>query len=118
MKSVMKIGFLFVVTVGISSCAGSVKRGVVAMKINETEAHVGIGRGEVNVGDHVELYRNICVGNASLTKGGQEGAGRTCTKQSGGHGEVTEILGNDYAVVKFPPGTEFSEGNTIEKHAH
>jgi hypothetical protein len=35
-----------------------------------------------------------------------------------GEGEVTQVLGKDYSVVKFPSGTRFSEGDTLEKHAH
>ncbi len=93
-------------------CASGVKRGVVAMKLNDKEAHVGVGSKEVSVGDHVELYRNICTGTGGKVDN------RTCSKKSFGHGEITNILNDDYAVVKFPDGTDFAEGDTIEKHSH
>jgi hypothetical protein len=100
----------------LSGCASGVKRGVVAMKISSTEAHVGVGRDELRVGDHVELYRNACTG----TPGGKvaDGGSRSCRKESAGHGEVTQILSDDYSVVQFPPGTKFSEGDMVEKHGH
>lgn len=81
------------------------------MKLSGNEAHVGIGSKEVTVGDHVELYRNQCQG------GGERSASR-CKKISLGHGEVTEILNEDYTVVRFSEGTQFSEGDMIEKHRH
>lgn len=87
------------------------------MKVGENEAHVGMGKIDVSVGDHVELYRNVCTGSASS---GREGGGgdRTCRKEPTGHGEVTQVLNEDYSVVKFPSGTKFAEGDTLEKHAH
>lgn len=106
-----KIFIIPLLAVIFSGCATGVKRGVVAMKVNSDEAHVGIGSREVSVGDHVELYRNICKATHAT---GPQG----CQKKSFGHGEVTELLNEDYAVVKFPAGTDFKEGDTIEKHAH
>ena len=100
----------------VGGCASQVHRGVVAMKISDTEAHVGVGPGEVSPGDHVELYHNICTGGGGAAKEG--GSERKCRKESLGHGEVTQTLNPDYSVVKFPAGTKFSEGDTIEKHAH
>lgn len=111
-----KIVLVFVV-IALSACASGVKRGVVAMKITDTDAHVGVGQDEVKVGDHVELYRNVCTGTNSGGRG-DGGGTRSCKKESTGHGEVTQILNPDYSVVKFPKGTEFSEGDMIEKHAH
>lgn len=115
----MKIKKLILVTVifGLATgCATGVKRGVVAMKVSDTEAHVGIGQDELNVGDHVELYHNVCSGSGPGRSG--SGADRSCKKDPTGHGEVTQILNQDYSVVKFPSGTKFSEGDMIEKHAH
>ncbi len=96
-----------------SGCASSVQRGVVAMKISDREAHVGIGAKEIAVGEHIELYRNECDSSA-----GEKRAKGACRKVPGGHGTVTEILNDDYAVVQFPEGTKFSEGDTMEKHSH
>ena len=97
-----------------SGCASSVHRGVVAMKINDREAHVGIGAKEIAVGEHIELYRNECESSSV----GEKRIRSVCKKVPGGHGTVTEILNDDYAVVQFPEGTKFSEGDTLEKHSH
>ncbi len=96
----------------LAGCATTMHRGIVAMKINENEAHVGIGSNEVAVGDHVELYRNECEST------GEKPSRRACKKVLYGHGEVKEILNADYSVVKFPEGIKFSEGDTIERHIH
>ena len=48
----------------LSSCASQLHRGVVAMKIDESTAHVGLNKSEVTIGDHVELYGNKCKKNA------------------------------------------------------
>ncbi len=98
-----------------AGCASSIKRGHVVMKTSDTDAHVAMGNGEVSVGDHVELYHNRCV---PVGSGGKGGGSRECQKVSGGHGEVTNVINGDYSTVKFPEGTQFSEGDTIEKHAH
>lgn len=99
----------------ISGCASGVKRGVVAMKISDTEAHVGMGESDLSVGDHVELYRNACTGGLGGRDGGSN---RSCRKEPMGHGEVSRILNPDYSVVQFPAGTKFSEGDMVEKHGH
>lgn len=98
----------------LSACSTGVKRGSVVMKVSDEEAHVGIGKNEVKPGDHLQLYNNVCTGG-----GGKDRAGdRICRKVSQGHGEVVEVLNDDYSVVKFPPGTKFTEGDTLEKHGH
>ncbi len=108
---------LFVCFAGLLvGCAGGgVRRGVIAMRVDESTAHVSMGRGEVGVGDHVELFRNVCTGGGKAT----DGLGpRICRKEPLGHGEILETLGSDYSVVKFPAGTKFSEGDLIERHSH
>lgn len=95
----------------LAGCASGPHRGVVAMKIDDTTAHVGLTRGEVKEGDHVELYGNSC--GIHL-----KGEGRNCTKVNKGHGTVTQILNNDYVTVKFENGVKFAEGDFVEKHSH
>lgn len=95
----------------VTSCASKVHRGVVAMKIDENTAHVGLNKDEVTVGDHVELYRNECVG-------GSKNSESRCEKVSKGHGAVTQILNENYVTVKFDSGVSFQEGDFIEKHSH
>jgi len=99
----------------LSACSTGVKRGSVVMKINDDEAHVGIGKNEVAPGDHLQLFNNVCTGGG----GGKERTGdRVCRKVPHGHGEVVQVINDDYSIVKFPPGTKFAEGDTLEKHAH
>lgn len=107
MKLAMMIGTAFL----MAGCATSLHRGVVAMKIDDSTAHVGLTRGEVKEGDHVELYGNSC--EVKL-----KGESRKCTKVNKGHGTVTEVLNNDYVTVKFADGTKFAEGDFVEKHSH
>lgn len=112
----MKKSFLLSISLILFvGCASSIQRGVVAMKISDQEAHVGIGADELAVGDHVELYHNEC---QSYPLGEKGRSARSCKKVPYGHGEVIELLNKDYSVVKFPAGTKFSEGDTIEKHGH
>lgn len=103
----------FVLTVAsvalLAGCATGFHRGVVAMKIDESTAHVGLNRDEVKPGDHVELYGNKCSGAKD---------NRECKKISKGHGVVTDIISDNYVSVKFEPGVAFQEGDFIEKHSH
>ena len=93
----------------LGGCATGFHRGVVAMKIDDSTAHVGLNRDEAKVGDHVELYGNQCKGRKGDI---------VCTKINKGHGAVTEILNDNYVAVKFEPGVAFQEGDFIEKHTH
>jgi hypothetical protein len=110
----MKKMFPLVLMMSATGCASAVHRGVVAMKLDDRKAHVGIGGKEVAVGDHVELYRNQCESGGSARQGGT----RSCTKTSTGHGVVSKVLSSDYSEVSFDPGVEFHEGDTVEKHDH
>ena len=106
-----KIVVVLIGSILVTSCASKVHRGVVAMKINENTAHVGLNRNEVSVGDHVELYGNKCAGNSKIIE-------RTCEKILKGHGIVTQIINDNYASVQFDSGVAFQEGDYIEKHSH
>lgn len=113
MKSVFAISSVLFAAALVSCASGGVKRGSVAMKISDNTAHVGMGGSDVKVGDHLVLYRNECTGGA-----GKDIADRSCRKVETGHGEVSQILSNDYSAVTFPAGTKFTEGDTLEKHPH
>jgi hypothetical protein len=116
MKLSLNISGLIFLAAAISGCA-TTHRASIVMKMSESEAHISMGQGEVVVGDHVELYRNVCTKSGS--PGERAGGGpKKCEKQLFGHGEISQLLGNDYAVVKFPAGIAFSEGDTVEKHIH
>lgn len=93
----------------LAGCATGYHRGVVAMKIDGSTAHVGLNRNEAKAGDHVELYGNVCTGPKD---------GRECKRISKGHGVVSEIISDNYVAVKFDQGVSFQEGDFIEKHTH
>lgn len=95
----------------LSSCASKIHRGVVAMKIDETTAHVGLKSNEVEVGDHVELYGNKC---KRMPKSSEQ----SCEKVSKGHGVVTGVMNENYSAIKFDQGVSFQEGDFVEKHTH
>lgn len=95
----------------LSSCASKLHRGVVAMKIDDSNAHVTLNRSEVSVGDHVELYGNKC----AIVPGTRS---KSCEKVEKGHGVVTEVLNDNYSAIKFDSGVTFQEGDFIEKHSH
>lgn len=103
-KKLWSITFAAVLVTGCSA----VHRGVVAMKVNDTEAHVCLNKGEVAVGDTVKLYRNVCTTASKpiLAK---------CEKREMGSGSVTQILNEHYSVVSVPHGTDFKEGDFVEK---
>ncbi len=107
MKSTL-IFYVAVVSI-LGGCASKLHRGVVAMKVDERIAHVGLNKEEVSVGDHVQLYGNKCSGVKET---------RTCMKVSKGHGLVKEIISDNYVAVKFDEGVSFEEGDFIEKHLH
>ena len=114
MKHIVKSMVVFGVCTSLMACSTSgIKRGSVVMKMGET-AHVSMGKADVSAGDHIQLYQNVC------TPAGKAGAGsdRSCRKEEKGHGEITQVLNDDYSVVQFPEGTKFSEGDTVEKHPH
>lgn len=107
--------FVFVaLTVGMLGCASTTHRGVIAMKLNDTKAHVGIGSPEVVVGDRVELYRNRC----NKAGDGRDSGSTQCTKQGTGYGTVSKVFSSDYSEVSFERGVDFQEGDTVEKHLH
>lgn len=107
LKTAVVISGIFILT----SCASKVHRGVVAMKIDENTAHVGLNKNEVKAGDHVELYGNKCLKSLATEE-------QACQKKSKGHGVVTQVLNEDYVAVKFDSGVLFQEGDTVEKHSH
>jgi len=109
-SSTYKFFGLLILSISMAGCAHSVMRGSVAMKVSDTEAHVCMNKDEVKIGDHVELYANVC------SREGKEQS--ICNKVSRGHGTVTEIINEHYSLVKFEQGAKFEEGNFIELHAH
>jgi hypothetical protein len=99
---------ILALTLALATGCTSVHRGVVAMKIDDTTAHVCMNRDEVAVGDTVQLYRNVCTRRGGSTR---------CEKKALATGTVTEILNDHYSVVTLPAGTEFKEGDFVERPA-
>lgn len=100
---------IIALSIGMTGCAHSIMRGSVAMKVSESEAHVCLNKGEVKVGDKVELYSNICTSSKARGE-------FPCNKVSKGHGMVMEIINEHYSLVKFDQGVKFMEGDFIERH--
>lgn len=80
-------------------------RGSVVMKVSETDAHVCLEPGQTQVGDHVQMFRNVCTSTGKRT---------TCEKVPVAEGVVTALLNDHYSTVRFPAGTSFAEGYTVE----
>ena len=101
---------LFTTLTLTAGCAGnhSAMRGSVVMKMSDQEAHVCLGEGEVAMGDHVRLYNNVCAPDGGTKR-------VKCDKVYVAEGTVPEVLTSHYSVVSFPAGTQFAEGETVEK---
>lgn len=114
MKFISVSGSVLLAATLVSCASGGVNRGSVAMKVSDTTAHVGMGGKEVKVGDHLLLFKNECSGSSGRASADD----RSCKKVQTGHGSVSQVLSNDYSAVVFPAGTNFAEGDTLEKHGH
>ncbi len=100
MKSLVLVMGLFV-----AACGHQMMRGSIVMKTTDTDAHVCLGRGEVAVGDRVHLIHNECTGSKPAQ----------CRRVAVGDGTVVELFDDHYSLVRFPSGTAFAEGDTIER---
>lgn len=105
--------FVMIITGILATGCTTVHRGVVAMKISDTVAHVCLNKGEVSVGDTVKMYSNVCKQNLDDTSGAGENS--YCEKRLMGNGTVTKILNEHYSVVTLLNGTDFKEGDFVEK---
>lgn len=107
----VSLALFSIATMTLTGCATQLHRGVVAMKIDESTAHVGLNRNEVKIGDEVRLYSDVCTPKL-------RGEKRTCSKKEKGHGKVSEVVNENYVTVKFEPTVEFKEGDFVEKDNH
>jgi hypothetical protein len=87
-------------------------RGSVVMKVNDKQAHVCLGDGEVKEGDRVALYKNDCQPRPRFAA---RGSYSSCQKVLVGKGTVTKVLNEHYSEVEVDPGVPFEEGTTVEK---
>lgn len=87
----------------LGGCVSAHSRGVVAMKITDTEAHVCVGKESVHTGSLLDVYRNDC-GKVK----------RSCEFKKVGRGTVTDVLNEHYSVAEFPAAVAVREGDLIE----
>ena len=110
--SLAPLTLLFVLT----SCANhSTMRGSVVMKVNEREAHVCLGNGEVKVGDPIEAFVNDCKSSFAGESRNGGPSGVKCVKKKIGEGSVMKTLNDHYSIVQFNEGVNFTEGTIVEK---
>ena len=99
---IQSVAIAFVVMLSVGGCAATTRRGVVVMKIDDAEAHVGLGAGEVEVGDRLTLFRYFC-------------RPKKCSKRAIGTGEITEVLNDSYSVARFNAQINLREGDIVER---
>lgn len=101
-------GILFLaMSLLVTGCAQTAARGAVAMKGTEGTAHVSLGRHDVESGDKVVFYRNHCEPPVAKKQ-------TNCSRKEIGTGTVTELLNEDYSVVRVSPGVAFREGDEVQ----
>ena len=91
----------------VTGCAQTAARGTVAMKGTEGTAHVSLGSHEVDRGDTIAFSRNHCEPPVAKKQ-------TSCSKKTIGTGTVTEVLNDDYSVVRVSPGVAFREGDEVQ----
>ncbi len=94
---------LLLTAFALTACSPAHSKGVVAMKISDTEAHVCVGRDEVGPGSEIEVLRNVCRREKPYN----------CELKRVGVGRVTEPLNDHYSVVTFTAGVPFQEGDLV-----
>jgi hypothetical protein len=77
------------------------------------EAQVRIQNGSVAPGESVLLCRQEC----DLTSHMEDPFEQSCSGHAVGHALVTQLEGNDMALVQLDPGVFAREGDTISKGA-
>ena len=98
----------------LSGCAHN-DRSTVAMKVDNSEAHVQLGSNEVKAGDRIALFENQCKRPAPQDAQTPHGLDPFCGKFKTGEGTITKVLNDSYSIAKMDPGSKFKEGSTVEK---
>jgi len=91
-------------------CSHATMRGAVVMKIDDHDAHVCLGTGEVVVSDAVNIVRHVCL----PAKSGVGKDPQSCEPRIIGHAVVVQVLNDHYSLVRITQG-EFQEGDIVEK---
>ena len=97
----------------VAACSSTgVHRAPVLMKLENNNFHIGMGAGEVQVGNHVQMFREVCK-YSPKSKGEAN-----CKREELGHGEITQVLSSQYSVVTVPDASKIKEGDLVELHGH
>ena len=107
-----KIGIMIVSGIFVGSAYAAVVRAPVAMKINDPEAHICVGKEEVKVGDKFTAYKNECTPGKG--KVAVESGTELCKKVKLGDAKIEKLLNEHYALLKFEPGVKFDERSFVE----
>lgn len=94
-----------ILLLGVGGCSQVPRAGLVVMRIDDTEAHIGLGRNEVGQGDRLRLLRNVCSGQKNSV----------CRKEVVGSGVVTRVLNDSYSEARFVTKTGVREGDFVER---
>lgn len=86
-------------------CSPVSRAGLVVMRIDDTEAHVGLGRNDVEQGDRLRLLRSVCNGQKNPV----------CHKEVIGSGVVARVLNDSYSVARFVVKGGLREGDFVER---
>lgn len=83
------------------------------MKMDDRTAHVCLHRDEAQVGDEVTVFRNVC---SRQQPPYSKGTGTVrCQKKEIGSGTITSFLNEHYSEARFSAGTDFKEGDMVER---
>lgn len=106
-------------------CSTQTKQGRVAMKIDDTVAHVSFSPGELEVGDLVKVERIECtdlifpkslgVRSRTARRYSNASSKTDCRSVVIGRGTLTEVLNDHYGVAKLDRPIIFKEGDKVSK---
>lgn len=108
MSTNVLVGLLFI---AISGCSAT-KKPEVAMKIDDSVAHVSFAPGTLSNGDKIKILREQCTLPPTTLR-----TRRTveCKDTLIGRGTLVEVLNDHYGVAKFAVPVQFKEGDKVLK---
>ena len=110
-SSALIVGAIFVALTG---CSTQARQGQVAMKIDDTVAHVSFSPGELRAGDSIKIERNECT--STIDRNFSRARSKTdCRLVIIGRGSLTEVLNDHYGVAKLDRPVVFKEGDKVSK---
>lgn len=110
-NSALIMGVVFAALIG---CSTQTKQGQVAMKIDDTVAHVSFSPGELKAGDLIKIERNEC--SQVVDRNSSRARTKTdCRIVVVGRGTLTEVLNDHYGVAKLDRAVTFKEGDKVSR---